>query len=192
MKPYCSVFIATSLDGFIARPDGSIDWLESASSGSDGEDFGYKAFMESVDALIMGRNTFEKVLSFPEWPYGNKPVVVLSSSLQARPDSVPDTVRIANGSPQQIVARLMSQGMNSFYVDGGVTIQRFLNAGLIDELTMTVIPVLLGSGIPLFGPLESDISLELASSESFPCGFVQNKYRLPQNRQAEDSSEQRA
>lgn len=192
MKPQCSVFIATSLDGYIARPDGSIDWLESASNDSDGVDFGYKEFMESVDALIMGRNTFEKVLSFAEWPYGDKPVVVLSSSLPARPDSLPDTVTITSGAPQQIVERLMSQGMNSFYVDGGVTIQRFLNAGLIDEVTITLIPVLLGSGISLFGPLESDISLELVSSESFPCGFVQNKYRVPQKRLAEDSSGQRA
>lgn len=101
---------------------------------------------------------------------------------------MPGTVRIANDSPQQIVKRLMSQGMSSFYVDGGVTIQRFLNADLIDELTITAIPVLLGSGIPLFGPLESDISLELDSSESFPCDFVQNKYRIGQIRQAEDSS----
>jgi len=186
MQLHCSVFIATSLDGFIARPDGSIDWLESASSGTDGEDFGCKAFMDSVDALIMGRNTFEKVLSFPDWPYGDKPVVVLSSSLETRPDSVPDSVTLTSGSPQQIVERLMSEGMESFYVDGGVTIQRFLRAGLIDELTITLIPVLLGSGIPLFGPLDSDISLELVSSESFPCGFVQNKYRVVESSRADE------
>jgi dihydrofolate reductase len=178
MKSKCSVFIATSLDGFIARPDGNIDWLESASSESGDEDFGYKSFMSSVDALIMGRNTFEKVLSFSEWPYGDKQVVVLSSRLRERPDAAPTTVKLSGGSPQQVVDGLVSEGLSSFYVDGGVTIQRFLNAGSIDEMSITTIPILLGKGIPLFGRLDSDIKLELLSSQSYLCGFVQTKYRI--------------
>lgn len=178
MKPKCSVFIATSVDGFIARQDGSIDWLESASDSSSTDDFGYKAFFNSVDALVMGRNTFEKVLTFPKWPYGEKPVIVLSSSLHEVPVTTPPTVSLSQEAPKALIERLVSQGMYNFYIDGGMTIQRFLNAGMIDELTITLIPVVLGTGIPLFGPVDKDIVLELMTSRFFPCGFVQNRYRV--------------
>lgn len=181
MQPKSSVFIATSLDGFIARQDGSIDWLESASDGSSTGDFGYKEFFDSVDALIMGRNTFEKVLTFPEWSYGEKPVIVLSNSLHALPASAPSTVSLSKEAPKELIERLVSEGMHNFYIDGGATIQGFLNAGQIDELTITLIPVVLGTGIPLFGPVDQDVALELVVSQSFPCGFVQNKYRVLHN-----------
>ncbi len=184
MPRKCSVFVATSLDGFIARPDGNIDWLEPAAGGPEDGDFGYQVFLDSVDALIMGRKTFEKVLSFPEWPYGKKQIIVLSGSLRDIPAAVPDTVRLLNLAPQQIIDQLAREGLSSFYVDGGVTIQRFLAAGLIDEMTITVIPVLLGTGIPLFGPLEADVPLKLLSSESYSCGFVQSRYSIDNRSQA--------
>lgn len=175
----CSVFIATSLDGFIARLDGSIDWLERANAAvTPGEDCGFAAFMSSVDAIVMGRNTFELVASFPEWPYGATPLVVMSRSLRALPSGVPASVRLTASEPATLVAELASAGLHHLYVDGGITIQSFLAAGLIDEITVTTIPVLLGSGRPLFGALPADVSLELLSSKSYDFGFVQSTYRV--------------
>lgn len=175
MKPICHVFIATSLDGFIARKDGGIDWLE---QGPAGEDFGYKMLFNSVDALIMGKNSFEKVLSFPAWPYGKKTLIVLSKSLDALPPSTPTTVRLLQDEPASLLERLVAEGMQSFYVDGGAVIQSFLRANLIDEMTITTVPKLIGDGIPLFGSLDNDISLQLLTSQSFPNGFVVSKYRI--------------
>lgn len=178
----CSVFIATSLDGFISRPDGSIDWLEQANAAiPKGEDCGFAEFFASVDALVMGRNTFEQVLTFPAWPYGGKPVLVLSRRLAALPGQVPPTVSLSSEAPARVVERMASQGLRHLYVDGGLTIQAFLAAGLIDELTLTVIPVLLGKGKPLFGALPRDVALELVSSRAFDFGFVQSKYRVRRN-----------
>lgn len=175
----CSVFIATSLDGFISRADGGIDWLTRANAVVPaGEDCGYADFMSSVDAIVMGRNTFEQVLAFEAWPYGETPLVVLSRSLAALPGDVPGTVSLSSEAPAALVQRLSGQGLRHLYVDGGVTIQGFLAAGLIDEITVTVIPVLLGSGRPLFGALAGDVELELASSRAFEFGFVQSKYRV--------------
>ena len=175
----CSVFIATSLDGFISRTDGSIDWLNRANAVvPSGEDAGFAQFMSGVDALVMGRNTFEQVLTFGEWPYQSTPLVVLSRHLRALPANAPATVSLSSESPQQLVERLSAKGLNHLYVDGGLTIQSFLAANLIDEMTITVIPILLGSGKSLFGALDSDIDLELVSSKAFDFGFVQNKYRV--------------
>jgi dihydrofolate reductase len=175
----CSVFIATSLDGYISRTDGGIDWLEKANSAiPKGEDCGYGEFMSGVDALVMGRNTFEQVLTFPAWPYGDTPVVVLSRSLVSLPGKVPATVSLSSEQPARLVERLANKGLRRLYVDGGITIQAFLAAGLIDEMTITVIPVLLGSGKPLFGALPGDVELELLSSRAFEFGFVQSKYRV--------------
>jgi dihydrofolate reductase len=175
----CSVYIATSLDGFIARTDGSIDWLNKANTlVPAGEDFGYAQFMSGVDALVMGRTTFEQVLTFDEWPYQSTPVIVLSRHLRSLPDNAPATVSLSAEHPQQLVERLAAQGLNQLYVDGGLTIQGFLAAGLIDELTITIIPVLLGSGKALFGDLPGDGQLELVSGRAYDCGFVQNKYRV--------------
>ena len=175
----CSVFIATSLDGFISRTDGSIDWLDQANSRvPKGEDCGYEQFMSTVDALVMGRHTFELAKSFGEWPYGKTPVLVLSSRMRSLPAGLPKTVRLFNEAPGTIVARLAAEGMGHLYIDGGLTIQRFLSDALIDEIIITKIPVLIGSGRPLFGPLSADVRLEHISTRAFDFGFGQSKYRV--------------
>ena len=178
-----SVYIATSLDGFIAREDGSLDWLEGSgeeiSQGENqGGDYGYKAFMDSVDALVMGRNTFEKVLGFGGWAYGEKPVIVLSSRSLQIPKHLSKTVEAMSGSPEEVVERLSERGMKHLYIDGGVTVQRFLRVGLIQRLIISRIPILIGAGIPLFGPLEQDIKLRHIRTQSYPSGFVQSEYEV--------------
>ena len=175
----CSVYIATSLDGFIARTDGSIDWLMEANAGVPaGEDCGYAAFMSTINTIVMGRATFEQVLTFPEWPFGSMPIVVLSRTLHALPVGVPETVRLSSASPRDLVAQLASEGVERVYVDGGKTIQSFLADGLITDLTITLIPVVLGSGLPLFGPLDRDVALRHVSTTAYPFGFVQNTYHV--------------
>lgn len=176
-----SVFIATSLDGFIARADGALDWLPA----SGGEEHGYNDFMATVDGLVMGRKTFETVLTFPAWPFGTKPVVVLSSNpaaLVAPPGAV---CTMMAGLPSEIVSRLAARGMSHLYIDGGLTIQRFLEAGLIQRVIITRVPVVLGSGIPLFGPVSRDIRFEHVATRAFPSGLVQSEYTVgavPENR----------
>lgn len=181
MTSHCAVFIATSLDGFIARADGSIDWLNDANARIPaGEDCGYAAFMANIDALVMGWNTFEQVLSFDEWPYGELPIVVLTRRIRTRelPPRVPATVTLSADDPATLVVRMAEMGLHRLYVDGGLTIQRFLSAGLIDELTITTIPVLVGNGKTLFGTLSKDVPLELVSTRSYDFGFVQSRYRV--------------
>jgi dihydrofolate reductase len=173
-----SVFIATSLDGFIAREDGSIDWLQRANAVvPKGEDCGYKAFFDTIDVLVMGRNTFELALTFPEWPYGDKRVVVTSRSPVKVPEALAKSVSGSSESPKAIADRLSKDGVKRAYIDGGITIQRFLNDGLIDDLTITRVPVLIGRGLPLFGPLAGDVELEHVSTKSWEFGFVQSVYR---------------
>jgi dihydrofolate reductase len=166
-----SVFVGTSVDGFIARPDGALDFLDAG-----GEDaHGYEEFFATVDALVMGRNTFETVLAFDKWPYGEKRVFVLSTRpLPAAPPGA--VVAQLSGTPAQIVADLAARGFEHLYVDGGVTIQRFLRAGLIDRLVVTRVPVLIGSGIPLFGALDRDVKLTHVATRQFPSGLVQSEY----------------
>ena len=174
-----SAYIAASLDGFIAREDGGLDWLPAASPGSD-EDYGYAAFMETVDFLVMGRHTYEQVLTFNTWPYGDKPVVVLSS----RPVPVSEfpgaMVEQMVGTPADITAALSLRGARHLYIDGGRTIQLFLAAGMLQELIITRIPVLLGRGIPLFGSVPHDIRLQHVEMRAFADGLVQNRYRVMQ------------
>jgi dihydrofolate reductase len=171
-----SVYIATSLDGFIARPDGDIDWLGEPSK--DGEDYGYQKFIDTVDFLVMGRNTYEKVLSFgQQWPY-SKPVVVLTSRLLKVPDELAKSVETMSGSPADVVDELSKRGVEHLYVDGGKTIQTFLNADLIQRIIITRIPVLLGEGIPLFGPLNKDIRLMHVETRAFADGIVQCEYEV--------------
>lgn len=169
-----SVFIATSLDGFIARPDGALDWLP----GDGAEAHGYDEFIASVDALVLGRKTYEVVLGFGGWHFGTKPVIVLSSTLAALNVPAGAVCELMSGTPQEIVARLEARGLRHLYIDGGITIQRFLEAGLIGRLIITRIPVILGRGIPLFGATPGDIRLEHVATRSYASGLVQSEYRV--------------
>jgi len=180
-KPQISVFIATSLDGFIARADGNLDWLDEANALlPSGEDCGFAKFFASVNAIVMGRKTYEKVLSFGgDWPYGDKPVLVLSSSPITFPTSLPASVTQQQGSPKELCALFSKLGFKRVYIDGATTIQRFINAGLVDDITLTQIPVLLGQGIPLFASLANDVHLQLESSKAYSFGFVQSVYQVP-------------
>jgi len=172
-----SVFIATSLDGYIADKNGNIDWLENIPS-IEGNDMGYQEFMNRIDAIIMGRNTFEKVLTFGEWPYENKHVIVLSSKKIIIPGEISETVSASSETPLELYNRLSKEDQKKIYIDGGNTIQRFLQAGLVHELTITIIPILLGSGIPLFAGLKKDIPLKHINTKSYDFGFVQTTYQV--------------
>ncbi len=166
-----SVFIATSLDGFIARANGALDWLPPGG----GEEHGYEAFIATVDALVIGRKTYETVLAFDTWPYRETPVYVLSTHTLA-PALPGAVVERLSGAPAEIVAQLDARGVGHVYVDGGITIQGFLQAGLIQRLIITRIPVLLGAGIPLFGPLARDVNLRHVGTRQYPSGLVQSEY----------------
>jgi dihydrofolate reductase len=166
-----SVFIAASLDGFIARANDDLDWLPQGG----GEPHGYDEFIATVDALVIGRRSFEKVLTFDTWPYDKKPVVVLSTRALA-PAPPGAVVERMSGAPAEIVSQLAARGVGHIYVDGGITIQRFLQARLIQCLIITRIPVLLGDGIPLFGALQGDIVLEHVGTRQYPSGLVQSEY----------------
>lgn len=171
-----SVFIATSLDGFIARENGELDWLPVPGEDGTSEDYGYKEFIDSVDLLVMGRHTYEKALTFGKWPYENSSVIVLSSRPVRIPESIEQAVESMSGSPSDLIGRLAERGARHLYVDGGRTIQSFLDEGLIQQLIITRVPVLIGSGIPLFGPLKRDIQLRHVETRHFDDGLVQSKY----------------
>lgn len=173
-----SVFIATSLDGFIARENGDVDWLTGSDLDQSGEDYGFRKFMESIDTIVMGRKTFEFVVSSGEWFYGDKTFIVLSSRSIQIPDNFPSTIEILESSPSELVQKLSTRGAKHLYIDGGKTIQGFLNAGLIQQLILTRIPIILGKGIPLFGPVIRDIKLNLIKTSTFPNGFVQSRYEV--------------
>ncbi len=167
-----------SLDGFIAREDGSIDWLMKANQlVSPDEDGGYKHFISDVDAIVMGRHSYEKVLSFEPWPYA-LPVLVLSHETIHVPESLKSKVQRISESPHALVERLSKAGMNHLYIDGGLTIQTFLNEDCIDELIITVVPVLIGQGKRLFGALKEDIELRLIESREIGACFVQLRYKV--------------
>ena len=170
-----SVFVGASMDGFIARPNGALDWLP-----HDAEPHGYDEFIASVDTIVIGRKTFEIVLGFDTWPYGKKLVVVLSSqhvdlSVAVARGGVVEQMR---GSPTDIVSSLAARGVQHVYVDGGITIQRFLQAGLVNRLVITRIPVLIGEGIPLFGSVPKDVPLRHVVTRSYPSGLVQSEYEV--------------
>ncbi len=169
-----SVFIGTSLDGFIARKNGDFDFLPTGG----GEPHGYDEFIASVDAIVIGRHTFETVLGLGSWAYGKKRVVVLSS----RPIDLSvvkgGVVEQMSGPPARIVAQLAANGAHHLYVDGGLTIQQFLRAGLVHRLIITRVPVLIGEGIPLFGAVPHDIQLRHVSTRQFPSGMVSSEYRI--------------
>jgi dihydrofolate reductase len=175
--PSAEVFIATSLDGFIARADGDIEWLVGRPT-PDGEDFGYAAFMDGIGAIVMGRQSFEKVSGFPEWPYP-VPVVVMSRSPDAVkvPLALREKVRVTSAAPVDLLRELDQQGVRRVYVDGGQVVRAFLNNGLIRRLIVTFIPVLLGQGRPLWGHEMGDIELKLINVRHFANGFVEIEYK---------------
>ncbi len=181
-RPRCSVFIAISLDGCIARDDGSLDWLSVVER--EGEDYGYRAFVDGVDALVMGRKTYDTALGFDEWPFAGKRCIVLT---HARPTSPRADEEFASGAPAALLEQLGRQGVSRVYVDGGAVIRQFLAAGLVDDLTLSVIPVILGDGIRLFGAgirlFDADprgrapaAALRLTSARTFESGLVQLRY----------------
>jgi dihydrofolate reductase len=183
VMPTGHVYIATSLDGFVARDDHGLDWLMKFEPGEGDGDMGFAAFTESIDGLIMGRGTFEMVLGFGAWPY-KKHVIVLSSSLASKdvPEHLAGQVEIWNLEPSSAMDRLGEMGWSRVYVDGGRLVQSFLRAGLIDDLVITVAPVLIGSGKRLFGALHGDLDLELLECRAFSNGMVQNHYRIKKRR----------
>jgi dihydrofolate reductase len=169
-----SVFIGTSVDGFIARPNDDLDFLPEGG----GEPHGYNEFIASVDAIVIGRKTFEKVLTFGAWPYGEKRVVVLSSRPVDLSAARGGVVEQMAGAPADIVSQLGARGVHNLYIDGGITIQRFLRAGLIQRLIITRVPVLIGEGVPLFGALPHDIRLRHVATRHYPSGLVQSEYEV--------------
>lgn len=176
MEKRNSVFIACSLDGYIADQNGGLDWLYSVPN-PDREDMGYSAFMERIDALVMGRNTFEKVCSFDcDWPY-KQPVFVLSSTLGAIPEKYQNRAEVVNGSLREILEMIHHKGLKRLYIDGGKTIQGFLKEDLIEEMIITVFPIVLGGGSPLFSELHNNVDFKLKGSKVFLGQLVQNHYQ---------------
>ena len=169
-----SVFIGTSVDGFIARPNGDLDFLPEGG----GEPHGYNEFIASVDAIVIGRKTFETVLAYPVWPYGDKRVVVLSGRPVDFSAVRGGIVEQMAGDPAEIVSKLAATGASHLYIDGGITIQRFLSAGLIQRLVITRVPVLIGEGIPLFGALPRDVQLRHVATQYYPSGLVKTEYQI--------------
>ena len=171
------VFMAVSLDGFIARSDYSLDWL--MKQNTEGEEHGYNDFMDGVDGIVMGSGSFKTILGFDEWPY-KKPVNVMSQSLTDKdiPEDIQGKVKLTLLSPKEVMSSLGSEGWKRAYVDGGQVVQSFIREGLIESLTITHIPILIGSGIRLFGEIDQDIDLQLRHSQSFASGLVQSHYTI--------------
>lgn len=178
MKVNCLVFIATSFDGFIAKIDGGIEWLNNPKySESQIKGISFEKFMSNVDALVMGRNTYEKVLTFGFWPY-EKEVIVLTTKKLDIPKDLKDKVRIENLEPKDLINKLSQEGKKNLYIDGGKTIQSFIDNKLIDEMIITQIPILLGKGIRLFDESDNEYHLDLIDSQKSDNGFVQSRYKI--------------
>jgi len=171
-RPRCSVFIAASLDGFIARRDGGIDWLSIVET--PGEDYGYARFFAAVDALVLGRGTYDTVRGFPAWPYGDKRCVVLAHN----PPETQHGETFHAGPPAPLLERLHTEGVRRVYVDGGAVIRQFLSDGLIDDITLSIIPVILGDGIRLFDGGGPGRRLRMQASQAFASGLVQLTYAV--------------
>lgn len=169
------VFIATSLDGYIATKDGGVDWLHEVPNLEE-SDYGYADFINTIDAIVMGRNTYEKVLTFDSWPY-DKPVFVLSNSLISISGDVTGKAKIVKGDLSVLVEQLAGRGYRNLYIDGGKVIQSFLKDDLIDEMIITRIPVLLGDGIPLFGNLRKRVWFTHVKTETLNKELVQSYYK---------------
>jgi dihydrofolate reductase len=168
-----SVFIGVSVDGFIARKNDDLDFLP-----EDPEPHGYTEFIAGVDAIVIGRKTFEKVLTLGPWAYGDKRVVVLSSHPLDLSKAIGGVVEQMAGPPAEIVSQLAASGAHNLYIDGGITIQGFLRAGAIQRLIITRVPVLIGEGLPLFGALPHDVRLRHVATRAYPSGLVQSEYEV--------------
>lgn len=168
------VYIATSLDGYIARKDGNLDWLMDIPN-PEGSDFGFSDFMDRIDGIIMGRTTFETVIGFDPWSY-SKPVFVLSNTLKTVPAGFEDKAEIVRGDLKDIIRDLHERNLTDLYIDGGKTIQSFLKEDLIDELIITKIPIILGSGIPLFSPMDRELKLKHVETEILNNMLVKSRY----------------
>lgn len=177
-----SVFCGVSVDGFLARPDDTLDFLDTGGQAPHG----FEEFYASVDVVVIGRRTFDFVRGYGKWLYGKKPVVVLSSRRQNFSWIKGGVVEQMAGEPAEIAERLRARGFQHVYVDGGINIQRFLAAGLIDRLIVTRVPVLIGAGVPLFGPVPHDILLHHVATRTYAGGLVQSEYEVPsQNKTAQ-------
>ncbi len=181
----CSVYIATSADGYIALPDGGVDWLHTSGNleaDMDDEDMGFLNFINSVDCMIMGRKCMEVIASMnlttEQWPYGNMRIVVLSNTVKEPPESLRGRVNMYSGSIPDLMIALESEGFEHAYIDGGSTITSFINFKLIDQMIITKAPILLGEGIPLFGKIKHRPKLENAETRAFKNDFVQVKYNV--------------
>lgn len=168
------VYIATSLDGFIATREGGLDWLDEIPN-PEQSDYGYAEFMSSIDAVVMGRNTLEKILTLGEWPY-QKPVFVLSRTLTRPPQPLSEKVEIINEKIKKLVADLDQRGYSNLYIDGGQVIQSFLREDLIDEMIITRVPILLGDGVPLFGPLTQRLPFKHQKTEIYNNNLIKSHY----------------
>ena len=181
----CSVYIATSADGYIATGDGGVDWLHTAGNlkaGMGSEDMGFKTFMDSVDCMIMGRKTMEMIsnmnLTPEQWVYGDMRIVVLSNTVKEPPENLRGKIEMYSGDIKELMRKLESNGYKHAYIDGGSTITSFINLKLIDELIITKTPVLLGEGIPLFGKIKQRVKLENAEATAYQNEFIQIKYSV--------------
>lgn len=170
------VFIAKSLDGYIADKNGGLDWLQSIPNPNN-DDMGYVEFTNGIDALVMGRTTFETVIGFDvPWPY-NKPVFVLSNKLNEIPESHKEKAFLIKGTLMEILDQIHKKGFHKLYIDGGTTIRSFLKEDLIDEMVLTTIPVLLGGGSSLFTELPNELNFELIERKKYLNQITQNHYK---------------
>jgi len=181
----CSVYIATSADGYIATPDGGVDWLHTAGNleaDMGSEDMGFQSFMDSVDCMIMGRKSMEMIssmnLTSEQWVYGDMRIIVLSNTVKEPPENLRGKIEMYSGDIQYLIIKLEECDLKHAYIDGGSIITSFINLKLINEMTITKVPVLLGEGIPLFGKINKSVKLENAKASAFPNNFIQVKYSV--------------
>lgn len=171
-RPKISIYIATSIDGYIARKDGSLNWLDRV--GGFDEDYGFQKLLDSIDAVILGRHTYEVASSVPDWPYKGKRIIVLSRTLK----TVREEAELFRGDLKDLAAQLHADGIKHIWIDGGVTISQFLDLQMVDAMTLSVIPILLGEGMPLFNNISKELPCRLMSSTSYPSGLVQSCYEF--------------
>lgn len=173
-----TVYIGCSIDGFIARKDGSVDFLDNVDPPPEGEDYGWNDFFGPLDALVMGRNTYDVVLDFKVWHYNKKKVMVLTNREIEIPDFIKGDVFPFKGTPQEAIKHLANLGCKNLYIDGGKVIQDFLNANLVDRMVITYVPILIGDGIRLFDNLKIEQKFKLEKVSHFETGLVSLDYRL--------------